>query len=48
MYFWRTHTRQEIERIEERGGKLNAFCAYIIKMPVPVPPEGKALMAYVI
>ncbi|HMR82676.1 MAG TPA: AAA family ATPase [Niabella sp.] len=24
-YFWRTHTQQEIDRIEEENGKLNAF-----------------------
>lgn len=25
MYFWRTHDQKEIDYIEERGGKLNAF-----------------------
>lgn len=25
MYFWRTHSQQEIDLIEERDGKLNAF-----------------------
>lgn len=24
-YFWRTHTQQEIDRLEEKNGKLNAF-----------------------
>lgn len=24
-YFWRTHTQQEIDRIEEKNGKINAF-----------------------
>ncbi len=43
-FFWRTHTRQEIDWIEEKGGELNAFeFKWNSKKKVKVPASwGKA------
>jgi predicted AAA+ superfamily ATPase len=38
-YFWRTHTKQEIDRIEERNGKLSAFEYKWGKNPAKIPSE---------
>jgi uncharacterized protein len=40
-YFWRTHSRQEIDRIEERNGEINAFEYKWGTKPVKVPGEFK-------
>jgi predicted AAA+ superfamily ATPase len=38
-YFWRTHTKQEIDRIEERNGKLSAFEYKWGNTPAKIPSE---------
>ncbi len=38
-YFWRTHTKQEIDRIEEIDAKLSAFEYKWGKIKTKIPPE---------
>lgn len=38
-YFWRTHTKQEIDRIEEKDGKIAAFEYKYGKMKTKIPTE---------
>lgn len=41
-YFWRTHTQQEIDRIEEKNGKLSAYEYKWGKVKIAVPTQFKA------
>ena len=38
-YFWRTHTKQEIDRIEEKGNQLSAFEYKYGKVKAKIPTE---------
>ena len=38
-YFWRTHTKQEIDRLEEKDGKLSAFEYKYGKAKFKIPTE---------
>ena len=40
-YFWRTYDQQEIDMIEERGGKLTAYEIKWTEKKIKVPPQWK-------